>query len=404
MPVLGRTPRGRRLERIQRSPHYRAGAFQNLVRTEVTRKGASFLKMLREYRDRPVDTVPPAPVPSVRTDLRTLPAEGASLVWFGHSSYLLKIDGVHILVDPVFSGNASPFRFFAKAFPGSNVYGVEDMPDVIQAVLLTHDHYDHLDYKTILRLKDRVKHFYTSLGVGAHLEFWGIEAEKITELDWWEGCRIGPDGGPREGIAGDWDLRGGAAEGSGLREGAADGSGMREGIVGVSGLREGIAGVSGLREGIVGDGMLLTATPARHFSGRTFKRGGTVWSSFVLKTSGYSLFLGGDSGYEEHFKMIGERFGPFDLAILECGQYGVNWPYIHMLPEQTVLAARDLRAATLLPVHWGKFALSLHPWDEPIRRVVIAADRAGMPIATPRIGEVVRMGADCPGDRWYEGI
>jgi L-ascorbate metabolism protein UlaG (beta-lactamase superfamily) len=245
-------------------------------------------------------------------------------------------------VDPVFSGNASPSSFFAKAFAGANTYGVDDMPATIEAVLLTHDHYDHLDYKTILRLKDRTNHFYTSLGVGAHLEFWGVEPGRITELDWWERCNIGD--------------------------------------------------------------MSLTATPARHFSGRSLKRGGAIWSSFVLKGPGYNLFLGGDSGYEEHFKTIGERFGPFDLAILECGQYGQNWPYIHMMPEQTVTAAQDLRAKTLLPVHWAKFTLSLHPWDEPIRRVTAAAAKAGLPLTTPRIGEPVIVNGHYPADAWWEGL
>ena len=316
-------------------------------------------KMLRAFSNRPANTAPPKPLPSIRTDLRQLPDDRATLVWFGHSSYLLKIGKTHILVDPVFSGNASPVSFFAKAFPGSNVYGAADMPGTIEAILLTHDHYDHLDYKTILQLKDRTNHFYTSLGVGAHLEFWGIDPDRITELDWWESIKLDPDGRP----AGETPFA------------------------------------------------TLTATPARHFSGRSFKRGGAIWSSFVLEVpkissaesgGGYRLFLGGDSGYEQHFKVIGDRFGPFDLAILECGQYNENWPYIHMMPEQTVMAARDLRAATLLPVHWGKFTLALHPWDEPIRRVTAAATQAGLPITTPRIGEMIIINRHYPGDAWYD--
>jgi L-ascorbate metabolism protein UlaG (beta-lactamase superfamily) len=339
-PVFGKAPTGARLQRIRHSLHYSEGSFQNLVPTAVTGKDASFLKMLREYRNRPASTTPARPIPSIATDLRSLPDDAATLVWFGHSSYLLKIGKTHILVDPVFSGNASPVSFFAKAFPGSNNYGVDDMPASIEAVLLTHDHYDHLDYKTILQLKDRTKHFYTSLGVGAHLEFWGIEPGRITELDWWESCEME-----------------------------------------------------------VGS---LTAAPARHFSGRSLKRGGANWSSFVLKTPGYGLFLGGDSGYEEHFKAIGDRFGPFDLAILECGQYGKNWPYIHMMPEQTVQAALDLQAAALLPVHWSKFTLALHPWNEPIRRVTVAAKERGMPIATPLIGQPVPLKGPYPATHWWE--
>jgi L-ascorbate metabolism protein UlaG (beta-lactamase superfamily) len=338
-PVFGKAPSGPRLQRVRHSPNYSEGSFQNLVPTTVARKDTSILKMLKEYRNRPANTAPPRPIPHVSTNLRSLPDDQATIVWFGHSSYLRKIDKTHILVDPVFSGNASPFSFFAKAFPGANTYGVDDMPATIEAVLLTHDHYDHLDYKTILRLKDRTNHFYTSLGVGAHLEFWGVEPARITELDWWESCNIGD--------------------------------------------------------------MSLTAAPARHFSGRSLKRGGAIWSSFVLKTPGYKLFLGGDSGYEEHFKTIGERFGPFDLAILECGQYNQSWPYIHMMPEQTVTAAQDIHATTLLPVHWGKFTLSLHPWDEPIRRVTAAAAKAGLPLTTPRIGEPVVVNGHYPRDAWW---
>jgi L-ascorbate metabolism protein UlaG (beta-lactamase superfamily) len=346
-PVFGKAPAGERLQRIRQSPNYKQDHFENLIPTEVTLKGTSLVKLLSEYRKRPADTAPADPIPSVHTDLRALPADTDSVVWFGHSSYLLKINGLYILVDPVFSGHASPVSFMAKAFPGTNVYTAADMPD-IDLLLLTHDHYDHLDYPTIRQLASRTKHICTSLGVGAHLESWGIAPEKITELDWWESASFTTDGRP------------------------------------------------------AGGALHFTATPARHFSGRTFKRGGTLWSGFVLKTGGYSLFLGGDSGYGEHFKMIGDRYGPFDLAILECGQYGKNWPYIHMLPEQTVQAALDLKAAALLPVHWAKFTLALHPWNEPIRRVTAAAEEKGMPIATPLIGQPVPLKGPYPDARWWE--
>jgi L-ascorbate metabolism protein UlaG (beta-lactamase superfamily) len=373
IPVLGKDPAGERLRRIRNSPNYKNGSFQNLTPTEVTLKGASLYKMLGEYRNRPVDTAPNHPLPSIQTDLRALPSDHPSIVWFGHSSYLVKIKGFHILVDPVFSGNASPVSFFAKAFPGTDVYGVKDMP-AIDIVLLTHDHYDHLDYKTIRELIPTARYFCTSLGVGSHLERWGVPPDKITELDWWETWTVPATGKP------------------------------------------------GIGE------MTLTATPARHFSGRSVKRGLTLWSSFVLKTSGtsvkdngsttsaspgpsasdnggrpgYSLFLGGDSGYEQHFKAIGDKYGPFDIAILECGQYGKNWPYIHMMPEQTATAAMDLRAKYLLPVHWGKFTLALHPWNEPIRRVVTAAAQQGLALTTPLIGEPVILDKEYPQKEWWD--
>jgi len=359
LKALGKSPAGPRLQRIHRSSHYSDGAFQNLVPTQVTLKDTNMWKMLKEYRHRPTSTTPPKPIPVIRTNLNDLPDDQATLVWFGHSSYLLKLASTHILVDPVFSGNASPFTFFAKAFPGADLYKPAGMPQRLEAILLTHDHYDHLDYKTILQLKDRTNHFYTSLGVGAHLEFWGVPAEKITELDWWDSVTLDPSGHP-------------ATSANALR---------------------------------------LTATPARHFSGRTFKRGGSAWSSFVLNTpdpnapgKNLNLFLGGDSGYAPHFKSIGDKFGPFDLAILECGQYGIHWPEIHMFPEETVQAALDLSARTLLPVHWAKFTLSLHPWNESIHRVKAAAGAAHLPITTPRIGEPVIINHDYPIDPWYENL
>jgi L-ascorbate metabolism protein UlaG (beta-lactamase superfamily) len=344
---------GARLERIRRSPNYRGDRFENLVPTGVTVKGTSLFKMLREFRNRPADTVPAVRVPSIKTELRALPDEGVWVVWFGHSSYLLKVEGLTILVDPVFSGNAAPVSFFAKAFPGTEVYGVEEMPEV-DVLLLTHDHYDHLDYATVKRLAPGVRWVCTSLGVGAHLESWGVAAEKIVELDWWES----------------WCF---AAEE-------------------VRGIDAGVGALT------------LTAAPARHFSGRGFKRGGTLWSSFVLKGRGHSLHLGGDSGYERHFREIGERYGPFELAILECGQYGKNWPYIHMMPEQTVQAALELRAAALMPVHWGKFTLALHPWNEPVRRLMAAAAEKGLRVATPLIGEVVKVGGPYPDVGWWETV
>jgi len=339
--VMGKAPAGARLERMRRSPNYKGDRFVNRIPTEVTIKGTSIFKMLREYRNRPADTAPAGRVPSVVTDLRALPDEGVWVVWFGHSSYLLKVEGVTILVDPVFSGNASPVSFLAKAFPGTGVYGVKEMPE-IDVLLLTHDHYDHLDYATVKRLAPGVRRICTSLGVGAHLEYWGVGTEKIVELDWWES----------------WEW----------------------------------------------DGLTFIAAPARHFSGRGFKRGGTLWSSFVLKGRGHSLHLGGDSGYERHFREIGERYGPFELAILECGQYGKNWPYIHMMPEETVQAALELRAAALMPVHWGKFTLALHPWNEPVRRLMAAAAEKGLRVATPLIGEVVKVGGPYPDVRWWETV
>jgi L-ascorbate metabolism protein UlaG (beta-lactamase superfamily) len=266
------------------------------------------------------------------------------IVWFGHSSYLIRIKGQNILVDPVFSERTSPFQSIGKKkYPATDPYSVEDMPTTIDLVIITHDHYDHLDYETIKQLKSRVKLFYTSLGVGAHLEYWGIEQEKIIEFDWWE------------------------------------------------------------KQTFV-HGLEITATPARHFSGRLFKRNQSLWSSFVLKTESHSIFIGGDSGYDSAFKTIGDQFGPFDLAILECGQYNKQWPFIHMSPEETVQASIDLKARAFMPAHWGKFTLALHPWNEPVERALKKANELNATMVTPRIGEALMLDNQLPVMRWWQGI
>ncbi len=340
LKVFGRTPSGPRRARIEQSPNYRDGVFRNLSPTEVMSPESSTLRIMGKWLNKPRNTEPPGPLPFIRTDLHALPDGAPVVVWFGHSSYLLKIKGKTVLVDPVFSGNASPFTFNVKAFPGSNAYRIEDFPDP-DVLVLTHDHYDHLDYRTLLRLKNRVGQILCPLGVGEHLEYWGFGAANITELDWWEAHTI--------------------------------------------------------------DDLHFTATPARHFSGRGFVRAKALWTAFALNTGTHRIYLGGDSGYDTHFKEVGQRFGPFDLALLEIGQYNTDWPLIHSSPEEAVQAALDLQARLLLPVHWAKFALAFHVWDEPIKRLLSRANEAGVAVATPRMGEVLALGTEVPKERWWEG-
>lgn len=202
------------------------------------------------------------------------------------------------------------------------MYAVDDIPP-IDFLLITHDHYDHLDHSTIVKLKSKIKQVITGLGVGAHLQRWAV----IMEKDWNEEMQF--------------------------------------------------------------ESFTISTTPARHFSGRDFKRNSSLWLSFVIITPDKKIFIGGDSGYDTHFKNIGEQFGPFDLVILKCGQYNNYWKYIHMMPEEAVQAAEDLQAKKLLPVHWGKFSLSLHAWDEPVTRVVYEAKKKGMDVIYPMIGEAV---------------
>jgi L-ascorbate metabolism protein UlaG (beta-lactamase superfamily) len=340
-PSFGRLPKGKRLARIEASSNYKDGKFRNLEPTQTIAEGVSYVSMMVDFFGKGVDRQPVTNIPSVKTDLRTFKSDEPAIIWFGHSSFLIFIEGRKILVDPVFSMRPSPVQFAgSKSYPGTRSYSPADFPE-LDLVIITHDHYDHLDYKSVLALKNQTDQFYAPLGVGEHLSRWGVDESVITEFDWWETEEVFP-------------------------------------------------------------GIHLTSTPARHFSGRGFSRDRTLWSSYVLKTKSHSIFIGGDSGYDKSFKEIGEKFGPFDIALLECGQYDVKWPLIHMMPEQTVQASLDLKASVLMPVHWGKFTLGLHPWKEPIQRALHQAEKLQVTVTTPMIGEPVVIGKALPSLRWWE--
>lgn len=291
-------------------------------------EGTSYVKMLSKYFfSKGIDREPAAPLPHIKTDLKKLSAQPA-MVWFGHSSYLISIGDKKVLVDPVFSERPSPVQYAgSKSYNGTMVYTADDLPE-IDLLIISHDHYDHLDYNTIVKLKDKAKVFCTPLGVGSHLVHWGVPQERIYELDWWQSINPIP-------------------------------------------------------------GIDLVATPARHFSGRGFVNNKTLWASYVLNAEGKSIFIGGDSGYDDSFKEIGEKYGPFNIAMLECGQYDKQWPYIHMMPEESVQASVDLKAKVYMPVHWAKFRLALHPWREPVVRALAHAAKLNVVATTPRIGEVI---------------
>lgn len=342
-PQFGAVAANERLKRMQQSTNYKDGQFHNQNFTPQLTEGASMPKIIKAFFFQKKERSKPSrPLPTIKTNLHELNADENVLVWFGHSSYFMQIDGRKFLVDPVFSGHASPVKFTTKSFEGSDIYSVDDIPS-IDYLLLTHDHYDHLDYETIVKLKPNIKKIITALGVGAHLERWGYNPNIITELNWNE-------------------------------------------------------------ELTLENNFIINTTTARHFSGRNFKRNQSLWLSFILTTPSQKIFIGGDSGYDTHFKMIGEQFGPFDLAILENGQYNLFWRYIHMLPEETVQAAIDLKAKTLLPVHWGKFSLSLHAWDEPIKRLTKEAGQKNVSVIHPMIGECVNLKHMTAGSKWWEGI
>lgn len=337
--IFGKLPSGARLARVKASQQYKAGKFSNQSFTPDLAEDATMWKVLKAYRRKPATVKPFAPLPVQKPDFSALLADEPALIWLGHSSYFLHFEGLNILVDPVLSGRASPVPGMVKAFAAADLLRPSELPP-LDYVLITHDHYDHLDYHTILQLKSKTAHWITSLGVGAHLEYWGIPADKIMELDWWESFAMK-------------------------------------------------AGCS------------ITAAPARHFSGRGLKRAQSLWSSFVLRSPRYNFYLGGDSGWDAHFAEIGRRFGPFDLAILECGQYHPYWKHIHMMPEEVADAAEALGARRLLPVHWGKFVLSLHPWNEPIERLLKAAAGKPFTMLMPMIGETVLPVSDKACDKYW---
>lgn len=341
---FGKTPKGERLEFIKKSVYHDGKKFSNINHTPELTEGVRYTTIMKEFFFvKNPNLKPKQKLPSKKINLHQLNINENILVWFGHSSYFIQIDGKRILVDPVLSGAASPVRFTTKSFNGSDVYSTDDIPE-IDYLFLTHDHWDHLDHDTIIKLKPKIKKIITSLGVGQHLERWGFEKDRFIETQWHDETTL--------------DL-----------------------------------------------GFNVITTTARHFSGRGFKRAQALWSSFVLMTPTQKIFIGGDSGYDNHFEAIGNQYGPFDLVILECGQYNNYWKYIHSMPEETAQIAVELKAKKLLPVHWAKFALSMHDWDEPIKRISIAALEKHMPLLTPMIGEAVYWQDDrIQQNAWWENL
>lgn len=326
-PSFGRLPQGERLERVRRSPHYRDGQFHNLHQTLMMSSDKGRFETMLEFLFRKTDNLRPEhAVPVVRTDLHALQPDSNLLVWFGHSSYYLQIDGKRILADPVFC-MASPVSFVNKPFEGTDVYKPDDMPH-IDYLVITHDHWDHLDYHTVKSLKDRVGKVVCGLGVGEHLERWGYRKNQLVELDWFEDAPLD-------------------------------------------------------------SGFAVHCLPTRHFSGRGLKANQSLWASFLLETPSQKIYMAGDGGYDTHFEEIGKRFPDIDLAILENGQYNEDWKYIHLMPANMAKAAKELKAKRIMTVHHSKYALAKHPWDEPLQNERKMQKQDSLNIVIPVIGEVV---------------
>lgn len=343
-PQFGKAPSGERLARIEKSTHYSNGRFRNRVERPTISEGYSitgeiYKTLFKSYpRRSPIDSLP-----SAKTNLLQLTPENDLVVWFGHSSIFMQTNGKRILVDPSFSGKASPLPWGVRAYKGSNIYSVKDMPS-IDYLLISHDHYDHLDYETMVALKDKVKYVVCGLGVGAHLERWGYATSQILERDWYEKVDID-------------------------------------------------------------SGLTIYTEPTHHDSGRGFARGKSLWLSYLIQTPDMKIYVSGDGGYDGRFAEIHKKYGAVDWAIMENGQYDKAWQSVHQLPEEVLQATLDLQAKHLLTVHHSKFTLGKHAWDEPLIKITELSKAQSYRLATPMIGEVVHLKDSAQVFKeWWKGV
>ncbi len=324
-----------------KSGHYQKGKFTNQSPSPMH---VNYWKLIKKFLKESPNRNPAKDIKVVKIDSTIIEnhSDGITqLTWLGHSAFLLEMDGKKILLDPMLGETPAPHPFLGpKRYSKELPIEVEKLP-FIDAIILSHDHYDHLDYESIQKLKGKVGQYFTALGVGNHLIEWGVAKEKINELNWWDSIEF--------------------------------------------------------------DSIKLVCTPARHFSGRgIFDRATTLWCSWVIKGKKDNIFFSGDSGYDTHFKDIGEKFGPFDISLMECGQYNIDWKLLHMMPEEAVQASIDLRSKLILPIHWGAFTLAFHDWTDPVERILSKAYELNLPVTTPKIGEPVVVGAtNFPTEKWW---
>ena len=353
---FGRLPRGERLERIKMSKNYdrEKEEFVYPIPTvlmtrkkdgeEAANKLTTKAKRMYEFvfnKEKVRDTIPQKKLPTIKTDLKNLDINENLVLWFGHSSLYIQLNGKRILIDPILE-KPFPISFIMKAFKGTDIYSSEDMPEEIDILILTHDHWDHINYPTIIKLKDRVKNIIVPLGVGEHLEYWGLNMSKVFETDWWDTTLI--------------------------------------------------------------DNLKIHTLPARHFSGRGLVRNKSLWASFLIESPTYKLFLNGDSGYGPHFKEIGNKFGNIDFVAMEAGQYNEEWKNIHIHPEEILTALEDLNSKKLLPIHNSKFKLSKHAWYEPLDRLDGLTKDTDIIFQTPLIGEVIYLDKKNKFKKWWKEI
>jgi L-ascorbate metabolism protein UlaG (beta-lactamase superfamily) len=338
--ALGTKPSAARLERIQKSPQFRGGKFVDTIPRVDPDLLAATLRWFKGVEH----SAPPAPLPVLlrQTVEFSVPAEsGLRITWFGHSSLLVELEGKRLLLDPVWSERCSPTRFMGPRRFHPVPIALSALPKV-DAVLISHDHYDHLDYPTIVELAKQKPLFVVPLGVGAHLEYWGIDPNHIRELDWWQETAL--------------------------------------------------------------DGLRLVATPARHFSGRGLDADATLWSGWAMIGARRRAYYSGDTAMFEGFAQIGERLGPFDATMIEAGAYDAMWADVHLGPEQAVAAHRAVRGGVLFPVHWGTFDLALHTWVEPMERVLVAGQSQNVTVVAPKPGQSIDPFAPPRVQRWWPDV
>lgn len=337
-PEFGGSVEGERLERARNSPQWKEGQFEN----DPPPPSYDLMVNLDEMMGDQVRQ-PPAPFPAEDLDLSGDPEPGLRAAWFGHATVYVEIDGRRVMTDPMLSKYAFPVHAFAPTRFNPPPVRLDELPD-IDVVTISHDHFDHLDMRTVKALADGGAHFFFGLGVGAHFERWGIPSEQLHEMDWWE-----------------------TEEHAGLE---------------------------------------IHCTPARHYSGRKSMSNPTLWSSWVVEGPDHRIYHSGDSGYAPHFAEIKKKRGPIDIAFIKIGDYGKDaaWESIHMVPEDSIRAHVDLGAKIFFPIHWGTFELSYHAWNEPIRRAEAAAAESDVTMVTPPLGDVFEFGESYENTRWWEDL
>ena len=340
---LGGSASGKRLERLHASPNFKDGKAQNPVPTNNDWGPANMWETFKDYRSghkTEPDEAPPI-VNLTGGSFADEPASGLRVTWLGHSSVLVEIDDKVILFDPVFAERASMFSFMGPTRFHPTPISIYELP-VLDAVVISHDHYDHLDYEAVKQLAPKTAAFYVPLGIGAHLEEWEIPAEKIVELDWWEEVEVGE--------------------------------------------------------------IKLAACPARHFSGRSVSPNATLWASWAVIGPDHRVFFSGDTGLMDLFEMVGERYGPFDVTFIKVGAYGRTWPDVHIGPNQAIAVNEMVRGQLMMPIHWGTFNLSYHGWTEPAERLIVAAERTDTQVVIPRVGQMFEPASPPAVERWWPDV